>query len=140
MSAWGEMRRRSAGKQSRKEDFFPCKIEFSIVGKGVKFPKSLAVPDDIRYQRCLITLCACDGRLVDAQFLTWAYIVGHKTFNDFLAEYNRVLSENEGFTYVVKDGDYQLTDKSREVMELLIGFVKKNNESVCGKPMPLDYF
>ena len=139
MSVWGDLRKRSSGEVTRREDYYPCKIELTIVGKGAKFPKRFALPDDVRYQRYSIVFYACDGELICAQFLIWAYIVGHKTCNDFLLEYNRVLSENDGFPYIVKDGDYQLTDKSEEAMDELLGFVKKNNESVCGKPMPIDF-
>ena len=87
MSAWGEMRRRSAGKQSRKEDFFPCNVKPFINGKGAKFPKSLAVSDDVRYERLYIMLHDCDGNYIDSQNFVWAYIVGHKNFCDLLSEY-----------------------------------------------------
>lgn len=140
MSIWSDIQERSAGEQIRKEDFFPCELETYIIGKGAKFPKRFAVPDDVRYQRCSIMLYTGDRKnLIYARFLVWAYIVGHKTFNDFLLEYARVKSENNGFIYIEKDGDFQLIDKSREAIDELLEFVKKNNENVCGKPMPLDF-
>lgn len=138
MSVWGDILDRGCGAASRKEDNNICDWTYGEIGKTMKFPTQLNVPEDIRAIYISFVLLTHNGsEPIHLEHLLWAYKLRKKNFQDFESIVNGLEEEFKGFTYYPDEvGPKRVSEESKKMIEELRKRLKKHNEKICGKKLP----